>query len=605
MNWLNRFRVVWSIDFEYSQPPGERPKVACLVAREFHSKRIVRADMNQLATMDRPPFDIGEDSLLVAYFSCAEWNCFLSLGWKLPSRVLDLYVEFKAAWNGSRPAAGFGLLGCLSQHGLDSMEATEKLEMRELAIRGGPYTSDEMGSLLNYCQQDVDALDRLLPVMSPTIDLPRALLRGRYMCAVSRMEHQGVPIDVDTLTLFRESWEGIKGRLIESVDADFGVFEGKAFKQDRFAAYLMRKRIPWPVTDTGRLALDDETFRQQSKSYPELYPLRELRHSLSEMRLEKLEVGADGRNRAMLSPFASRSSRNQPSNNKFIFGPSIWIRGLIKPPPGRAIAYVDWSQQELGIAAALSGDEALMQAYRSGDPYLEFARMAGAVPKYATKKTHPTERAAFKVCMLATQYGMGEHGLAAKLDKPTAFARNLLQQHRETFPKFWKWSQQQVDAAMLLGKIQTVFGWPIHTVGGDNPRSLANFGCQANGAEMMRLACSMATEQGIAVCCPVHDALLIEGDSDCIDETVARTKEIMQEAGRIVLGGFDIESDAKIVAYPDRYVDEDRGRIMWEKVLNLARDGMGHGVQTTGHGVPIDGHGVPTIGHGVPPVPSY
>uniref|UniRef100_UPI0035691BF5 DNA polymerase n=1 Tax=Novipirellula sp. TaxID=2795430 RepID=UPI0035691BF5 len=165
------------------------------------------------------------------------------------------------------------------------------------------------------------------------------------------------------------------------------------------------------------------------------------------MKLEKLAVGSDGRNRAMLSPFASRSGRNQPSNNKFIFGPSVWLRGLIKPAVGRSIAYVDWSQQELGIAAALSQDPALGQAYASGDPYLEFAKMAGAVPPSATKKTHPNERSAYKVCMLATQYGMSEHGLAAKLNKPVAFARNLLRRHRETFPVFWRWSQSQVDTA--------------------------------------------------------------------------------------------------------------------------------------------------------------
>jgi len=432
-----------------------------------------------------------------------------------------------------------------------------------------------MLALLDYCQSDVDALDRLLPIMAPKIDIPRALLRGRYMAAVARMESTGVPIDKATLELFRAHWEPIKARLIETVDSDFGVYDGKVFKQDRFARYLIENRIPWPVTESGRLALDDDTFRSQAKTHSQVAPLRELRHTLSEMKLEKLAVGTDGRNRAMLRPFASRSGRNQPSNNQFIFGPSVWLRGLIKPPPCRAIAYVDWSQQELGIAAALSGDPALVRAYNSGDPYLEFAKMAGAVPATASKKSHPQQRAAFKECMLAVNYGMSAESLASRLDKSPAFARNLLRNHKETFPQFWRWSQQQVDSAMLAGKLETVFGWPIHTIGGDNPRSLANFPCQGNGAEMMRLACSMATEAGIAVCCPVHDALLIEADVDRIDTAVVQTQEIMQAAGRIVLDGFKIESDAKIVRYPDRYVDEDRGLVMWQKVVGLAQESAG------------------------------
>ena len=60
----------------------------------------------------------------------------------------------------------------------------------------------------------------------------------------------------------------------------------------------------------------------------------------------------------MLSAFGDKTGRNQPSSNKFIFGSSVWLRSLIKPAEGWGIAYIDWSQQEFGIAAALSGDEA-------------------------------------------------------------------------------------------------------------------------------------------------------------------------------------------------------------------------------------------------------
>jgi hypothetical protein len=116
----------------------------------------------------------------------------------------------------------------------------------------------------------------------------------------------------------------------------------------------------------------------QILSYPIVSPYRELRSSLAELRLNDLAVGEDARNRTILSAFRSRTGRNQPSNTRFIFGPSVWLRGLIKPPPGCAIAYIDWAQQEVGIAAALSRDPALLAAYQSGDVYAAFARQAGA-----------------------------------------------------------------------------------------------------------------------------------------------------------------------------------------------------------------------------------
>ena len=118
-----------------------------------------------------------------------------------------------------------------------------------------------------------------------------------------------------------------------------------------------------------------------AKVHPELAPLRELRHSLSELRLEKLAVGSDGRNRTLLSPFGASSGRNTPSANQFIFGPSVCLRGLIKPGLGMAVAYIDYSSQEVAIAAALSCDPFLIDAVASGDPYMSFAVRAGLAPK--------------------------------------------------------------------------------------------------------------------------------------------------------------------------------------------------------------------------------
>src|SRR5262249_1971516 len=83
----------------------------------------------------------------------------------------------------------------------------------------------------------------------------------------------------------------------------------------------------------------------------------------------------------------------------------------------------------------------------------------------------------------------------------------------------------------------TCFGWMLHGCCDANPRSLRNFQMQAHGAEMLRLACCLATERGIQVCAPVHDALLIEAPIDEIETAVATTREVMAEASRIVLSG--------------------------------------------------------------------
>jgi hypothetical protein len=363
----------------------------------------------------------------------------------------------------------------------------------------------------------------------------------------------------------------VRPNLIADVARDFPVFDGSTFKQDLFADYLAENKIAWPRLESGRLALDDDAFKEMSRSHPkQIAPIREVRVTLAELRLHELAVGDDGRNRVLLSPFGARSGRNTPSNSKFIFGPATWIRALIVPPPGRGLAYVDYSAQEVAVAACLSGDDGQWEDYLD-DPYLGFAKRAGLLPQCATKTTHREERDQFKTVVLGVNYGMSEFGLALRLQISLEEARQLLRAHREVYRKFWDWSNQFVDVAQLTGRARSVFGWPLYVRAGDNPRSLRNFPMQANGAEMLRLACIKVTEAGITVCAPVHDALLIEASEPELEEAVARTRELMEQASELVLGsGRHCRTDAKIVRAGEPYQDE-RGTIMFDRVQRMLK----------------------------------
>src|SRR5262249_36179276 len=97
-------------------------------------------------------------------------------------------------------------------------------------------------------------------------------------------------------------------------------FGPMTFSAERWGRYLARKGIPWPRLESGGLALDDDTFREMARAYPvEVSPIRELRHALSQMRLNELAGGAGGRNRVLLSVFGSRAGREQARNSPFDF----------------------------------------------------------------------------------------------------------------------------------------------------------------------------------------------------------------------------------------------------------------------------------------------
>lgn len=569
---LDCFTAVWCLDFEFVAKEGDNPAPVCMVAREIQSGRLVRLWRDQLPR--QCPLEIGPQALYVGFYSSAEWACYFSLGWPLPAACIDLYVEFRTMTNNKMVPLGNGLLGAMAYFGLPGITNEHKADMRRLIMDGGPWTLEQQQAILDYCQEDVDATARLLVAMAPRLDVPRALLRGRYMQAVARMETTGVPIDTATLADLQAGWHGIQTQLIREIDRGYGIYDGTTFKQDRFERWLTRQQIPWPRLESGTLTLDDDTFREMARSYPAVAPLRELRSTLATMRLNSLAVGKDGRNRTLLSPFKSTSGRNQPSNAKFIFGPSTWTRHLIQPPEGYGLAYVDWSQQEFGIAAALSDDRTMMEAYASGDPYLTFAKQAGLAPADATKASHKQERDLAKACVLATQYGMAEFSLAQRIGQPPIYARRLLDLHRQTYRRFWQWSDGVEDHALLHGRLWTVYGWQCHYGPGANrinPRSIRNFPMQANGAEMLRLACILATEAGIEVCAPVHDAILIQAPLERLEAVVADTQEVMREASVKVLDGFPLRSDAALVRYPGRYQDE-RGAVMWRTVWGLLYD---------------------------------
>jgi len=307
---LEPFREIVLVDFEFVADPGERPKPVCMVAKLLKSGRVIRLWQDEFPP--EPPYPIDAGSLFVAYYASAELGCHRVLNWDMPVRILDLFTEFRDRTNGLTTPCGNGLIGALTFFGVDSVGVTEKADMRALILRGGPWSDDERAAILDYNESDVTALERVLPAMLPRIDLPRALLRGRYMAAASAMECAGAPVDVGMLSRLREHWTAIQDQLIADIDVGCGyhVYDGRTFKADRFEEYLIRTGIPWwEHTETGRLSLSDKTFRQVAKSYPQISPLRELRSALSDMRLNDLAVGHDGRNRVILSAFASRTGR--------------------------------------------------------------------------------------------------------------------------------------------------------------------------------------------------------------------------------------------------------------------------------------------------------
>ena len=550
MSCFGSFTSIWIVVVAASRRPGEAPIPVAIAALDVVTGRVLEIGMPKLRGVRHAPFSTGPKALVVSIDTSELVGCHLALGWRVPERIVDLLIEAKNTSNGQTRILVGGIAGA--------------------ALAFGQPTAGLLvnGSSPGQLRQRLEGVHRLFRAMRSSLDLGRALLRGRYLCAVARIEAVGLPIDQVAIDHLREKWPVIRDRVIEIVDVDFDVYPSGHFSVLAFERWLLRKQIVWPRLSSRHLDLSDVAFREMARTHPVMRPLYDLRSTLTVFDPCALTIGRDGRNRTPIRPFASRTGRNQPSAKASVLGTASWVRHLIAPRAGTGLALLDWQQQEFGIAAALSGDGAMQTAYRSGDPYLALAistRGSNGPSMEDTTRSHKHLRERFKACALGVQYGMGAPRLARLIDVPEEEALALMRAHKAAYPTFWSWMGDVETSALLHRELKSVFGWRLAVEPDANVRSLCNFPMQANGAEMLRLACCLITEAGIKVCAPIHDAVLIEAPLGALDATVHAAQRMMADASATVLDGFALRTSVKVARAPDRWI-EPRGQVVWSAV---------------------------------------
>jgi DNA polymerase I len=569
------FARVAVLDFEYEVSPGDLPRVLCLVVH------LLDEQLRHVGTIRRwrgefgsePPFDIGSDTLVVGYSLWAEMTCFLVLGWNLPVHVFDLHTCYQAttnillphAPNEQRQKPRRRLSDACRRYGIDGWERIDK-EVIAKDIGEGRWRQYGCEAVFAYCEEDVRASAELLrrqlcgaPGLPPA-DVPRVLHWSNYSAkAVAQIQARGMLIDVSLWEAVQEHKYAIIRELLRRFDPSHGEEEtiytpDGHWEYARFERFLVRHRVSaWPRLPSGQLDTDSDAFRLMYGA-PGIEGLHALRDVLRVIVNARLPIGRDGRNRPSLFPFSTATGRN--AHAKSLFNAHASMRSFIRFPPNKIGLYLDWRTQEPAIAAVLSGDEALMAAYRRGDIYHAFAFDAGLTtdpdPKN-WKKNEPALRQRIKALQLGVNYGMGVPALAKGLDRHPVIASYLIEKHRRMYPVMWQWRDDYVQQAMLARRAESMYGWPLHISTSPNLRTLFNFPMQSGGAEMLRHAACQLCEAGIVPLMLVHDGILFEIDND---EQAELARNVMYAAGVEVCGGFEVGVDVdKRMVNGERYRD--------------------------------------------------
>jgi hypothetical protein len=528
------FGTIVVCDFEYEVAPGDLPNPLCMVAHVLNENlqhvRTIRLWRGEFGA--EPPFDIGPDALFVAYSAWAEVTCFKVLGWNFPVHVFDQHTAYSAASNillphspdEMRKKPRKRLPDACRAYGLEGWERIDKDTIQK-AIGDGTWRQHySPAEIFDYCEEDVRMETRLLRAqlqrfcdqrgytLLPAADTARVLHWSNYSAeCIALIQARGMPIDMALWNLVQENKAAVIEELLRRFDPSYGsddpiyTPEGE-WSYQRFEQYLVRTgAAAWPRLESGKLDIDSDAFRMMYH-VPGIEGLHALRDSLGFIVKARLPIGKDGRNRPSLFPFGTATGRN--AHAKSPYNAHAGMRGFMLFPRDTISAYLDYRTQEVGVAAAESGDRTLIDDYAGGDIYHALAHLCGLTDDpdpIHWKKNNPAMRNRMKPLQLGINYGMGVPSLARGLDRHPLIASEIIERHKRRYPRFWQWRADVVQTAVLERRMESVFGWPLHISTSPNKRTLYNFPMQSGGAEMLRLAAMRLCEAGIVPIMLIHD----------------------------------------------------------------------------------------------------
>lgn len=163
---------------------------------------------------------------------------------------------------------------------------------------------------------------------------------------------------------------------------------------------------------------------------------------------------------------------------------------------------------------------------------------------------------------------MEAFSLSVRTGLSLAEAEEILARLRARYPRYEAFVQRTLDRAGLDLELCTLLGWYMQCPPHINERTVRNFPMQSCGAEVLHVTSILAERRGIEIVAPVHDALMAQGPSDCIEEVSAALDRCMRDASATVLGGYELPTDKQLILPGERFYDK-RGASMWETVTKL------------------------------------
>lgn len=535
---------------------------------------------------------------------------------------------------------GHGLADVIAHQYHIDIDTINKKLMRSLILNQETFSEVERKDIIEYCASDVvhllqlaiDLSSHISRLTNGHINVSHVIRLSRYMICCAEMENIGIPIDVKRAMTLGANFTAASNDLITECNLKYPFFVlKKSTKQEiekgekeykwsenykNFSDYIKLLGLDklWPSTLKGKFKKDKETLKDFSAdpAIMTLWVTKQTRNHLKYFRPEGWEnirknIGSDDRVRVLLSPFGSKTGRNQPSvKNGYIFGMSTWLRPLINHPT-LIVQGVDYAAEEILLQGYVSQDKSLLTAYSSNDPYVWFGKCVHLFPENIERKKgvyyiddkacenqkeHTTTRNILKALLLGIGFGMGTKALSVRLTQAKIGSLNEEDKNILYGSMVSQDPDLKIQAAEILTKVRIVSGLEpehanfvpenrastyvnlhkktFHTywnwkyriqdrykydgylsladgwcllAGERRQTTVSNFPVQGTGAVLLRIAIEKALLAGLKVIAPLHDCIYIVSEPDKAKEDIAVLDKVMHEAVVEICGGDLIRTD--------------------------------------------------------------
>ena len=440
----------------------------------------------------------------------------------------------------------------------------------------GTMRDAPLEQVTEYAAEDADITLQLKNCFSPLIkkrgvekvfnEVENPLVR-----VLVDMEYEGVKVDIDFLNEYSKILEvdakKSEERVYEQAGVRFNLASPKQLGEVLFD--ILKLDAKAKKTKTGQYATGEDVLQKMAakhKIVDDILNFRELTKLKSTYvdSFPELINPKTGRVHTSYAQAVAVTGRLSSTNPNLQNIPIRTERGreirkaFIPREPGRVLVSADYSQIELRIVAAISGDPNMCEAFKLGKDI----HTATAAKVYGIKEEEVTKEMRYKAKSVnfGIIYGQGAFGLAENLGISRTEAKEIIDNYKKEFPNIQLYMDQQINNAKELGFVETLMGrkrWlrdinsSNFTVRGFAERNAINSPIQGSAADMIKLAMikihgemKKSTWESKMIL-QVHDELVF----DAVEKELPALKELILSCMKAALelpNGVPVEAEVGV-----------------------------------------------------------